>query len=100
MIPIWKTATILSTTSPSARLASTQFIGEPSFIGQGHGPWLIAQFAQMMFEEGAPRLLVDPAPANSRAIRAYEKAGFLPIGPRMTPDGEAMVMVLDSDEHD
>ena len=85
---------------PFGTLGIHQFIGEPSLIGQGHGPRLIAQFAQMMFEEGAPRLLVDPAPANSRAIRAYEKAGFRALGPRMTPDGEAMVMVLDSDEDD
>lgn len=83
---------------PFGTLGIDQFIGEPSLIGLGHGPRLIAQFARMMFEEGAPRLIATPARANGRAIRAYEKAGFLPLGPRLTPDGEAMLMVLGSDE--
>ena len=34
------------------------------------------QFVDMLFEEGVPRVVIDPDPANARAIRAYEKAGF------------------------
>lgn len=83
---------------PFGTLGIDQFIGEPSLVGFGHGPRLITQFAQMMFEEGAPRLIVDPAPTNSRAIRAYEKAGFRPLGLRNTPDGEALLMVLDAED--
>lgn len=83
---------------PFGTLGIDQFIGEPGMIGLGHGPRLIAQFAEMMFEEGAPRLIVDPAPANRRAIRAYERAGFRPLGLRATPDGEALLMALDAED--
>jgi aminoglycoside 6'-N-acetyltransferase len=37
------------------------------------GAWLID-------ERGHHRLTIDPAVANARAIRAYEKVGFRPIG--------------------
>ena len=43
--------------------------------------------------EGAPRIVTDPDPANARAIRAYEKAGFEKAGMVDTPDGPALLMV-------
>lgn len=45
----------------------------------GHGAKIIRAFAQKLFSEGIARLTIDPDPANSRAIRAYEKAGFVPF---------------------
>ena len=30
-------------------------------------------------QQGTPRVVIDPDPANARAIRAYEKAGFRPM---------------------
>jgi RimJ/RimL family protein N-acetyltransferase len=38
----------------------------------------------------------DPFPANGRAIRAYEKAGFQKIRVVDTPDGHAVLMVRDA----
>lgn len=37
-------------------------------------------------------VIVDPAPTNIRAIRAYEKAGFISSGVIDTPDGPAVLM--------
>jgi aminoglycoside 6'-N-acetyltransferase len=42
---------------------------------------------------GTPRIVTDPDPANTRAIRAYEKAGFEKAGMVDTPDGPALLMV-------
>ena len=42
------------------------------------------------------RLVIDPDPANARAIRAYEKAGFRRGRVVDTPDGPALLMVRDS----
>ena len=42
---------------------------------------------------GTPRVATDPDPANSRAVRAYEKAGFEKIRLVDTPDGSALLMV-------
>ncbi|MBR0898548.1 GNAT family N-acetyltransferase [Bradyrhizobium tropiciagri] len=71
------------------------FIGEPSMIASGHGSALIRAFADQRLAEGVPRIVTDPDPANARAVRAYEKAGFQKAGTVDTPDGSALLMVRD-----
>jgi aminoglycoside 6'-N-acetyltransferase len=70
-----------------------QFIGDPNMIGHGHGSAFIRQFTDGLLTAGTPRVLTDPDPANARAIRAYEKAGFRTEGVVDTPDGLALLMV-------
>ena len=69
------------------------FIGEPNRIGRGHGSALIRCFVDNLLQNGAPRIVTDPDPANSRALRAYEKAGFEKDRMVETPDGPALLMV-------
>ena len=69
------------------------FIGEPNRIGRGHGSALIRGFVDNLLQKGAPRVVTDPDPANSRALRAYEKAGFEKDRMVETPDGLALLMV-------
>lgn len=85
---------------PTGTLGIDQFIGEPELIGVGHGTQLIGEFVEMLFEEGAPRVIIDPSPANTAAIRAYEKVGFQPIGRRQTEHGEVFLMAIENDEGD
>jgi len=73
-----------------------QFIGEAELIGRGHGTAFILFFVERLFEAGAPRVVTDPNPRNSRAIRAYAKAGFKEIDRRMTISGEALLMGRDA----
>ena len=73
-----------------------QFIGEPDLIGRGHGSAFIRDFVSGLFAAGTTRVVTDPNPANARAIRAYEKAGFCSGGPVQTPDGPAVLMVCDA----
>ena len=70
-----------------------QFIGEHDMIGRGHGSALIRTFAEELLNSGTPRIILDPNPANARAIRAYEKAGFVRDREVSTPDGPALLMV-------
>jgi aminoglycoside 6'-N-acetyltransferase len=72
------------------------FIGEPDMIERGHGSALIRRFVEDRLQSGAPRIVTDPDPANHRAIRAYEKAGFARNRMVDTPDGIALLMVRDS----
>jgi aminoglycoside 6'-N-acetyltransferase len=53
-----------------------------------------------LFEEGAPRVIIDPHPNNGRAIRAYEKAGFRSLGERTSQYGRVLLMAIDSPEGD
>jgi aminoglycoside 6'-N-acetyltransferase len=73
-------------------------IGVPEMVGIGHGSAIVRQFTGMLFEEGALRVVIDPHPDNGRAIRAYEKAGFRPLGERNSEYGRALLMAIDVDE--
>ena len=73
-------------------------IGDAAGLGQGHGRKIIAALATMLFEEGVPRLIIDPDPSNIRAIKAYEKAGFVAFDTRTSEYGPALMMALDNPE--
>ena len=81
---------------PAGTRGIDQFIGEPDMIDRGHGSTFIRAFADDKLKAGAPRMVTDPDPANARAIRAYEKAGFEKIHLVDTPDGIALLMVRDA----
>lgn len=70
-----------------------QFIGELDMVDHGHGSAFIRVFIDRLLARGAPRIVTDPDPANARAIRAYEKAGFRRDRLVDTPDGTALLMV-------
>jgi aminoglycoside 6'-N-acetyltransferase len=81
---------------PKGTLGIDQFIGEPELVGIGHGSRLIAAFVDGLFRRGAPRVITDPDPANARAIRAYEKAGFRAFDSRTSIYGDAVLMARDA----
>ncbi|HEY4191420.1 MAG TPA: GNAT family N-acetyltransferase [Mesorhizobium sp.] len=83
---------------PFGTLGIDLSIGVPELVGIGHGPAIIRQFTAELFEEGALRVVIDPAPGNARAIRAYEKAGFQPLGERKSQYGHVLLMALDADQ--
>lgn len=80
---------------PRGTLGIDQFIGEPELVGVGHGSRFVAAFVEGLFRDGARRVITDPHPANGRAIRAYEKAGFRGFGTRTTIYGDALMMARD-----
>jgi aminoglycoside 6'-N-acetyltransferase len=80
-------------TQPDGTRGLDQFIGEPDMLGRGHGSAFTRAFADRLLESGTPRILIDPDPGNARAIRAYEKAGFVRDRLVDTPDGTALLMV-------
>src|SRR6266446_4555981 len=73
--------------------AMDQFIGELDMIDRGHGSAFIRSFIDRLLAGGASRVITDPDPANARAIRAYEKAGFCRDRLVETPGGAALLMV-------
>jgi aminoglycoside 6'-N-acetyltransferase len=80
-------------THPQGTRGIDLFIGVPDMIERGHGSALIRAFVDGRLENGAPRIVTDPDPANLRAIRAYEKAGFERDRMVDTLDGPALLMV-------
>jgi aminoglycoside 6'-N-acetyltransferase len=80
---------------PVGTLGIDMTIGKADHLGVGHGSAIMRQLAEHLFRAGAPRLIVDPDPMNSRAIRAYEKAGFVAFDRRTTIYGPALMMARD-----
>lgn len=67
--------------TPDYRHASIDLFIGTAWQGRGIGPEAIRLVARHLFEvRGHHRITIDPAAANARAIRAYEKVGFRPIG--------------------
>lgn len=83
---------------PTGTLGLDISIGPPDMLSRGHGSAIIRQFVEQLFEEGAPRVIIDPDPANLRAIRAYEKAGFTAFDTRTSIYGPALMMKRDAEE--
>src|SRR5215468_9278345 len=78
---------------PGGTRGIDQFIGEADMVGCGHGSAFIRGFTDQLLAADTPRVITDPDPANARAVRAYEKAGFLRQREVDTPDGRALLMV-------
>lgn len=78
---------------PEGTRGIDQFIGESDMISHGHGSAFIRAFVDEQLRNGLPRIVTDPDPLNSRAVRAYEKAGFVRDQMVDTPDGPALLMV-------
>jgi aminoglycoside 6'-N-acetyltransferase len=76
------------------------------FQGQSAGPEAVGLLARFLFgKRGHHRITIDPAAANSRAIRCYTKVGFRPVGIlrqyERGPDGtfhDGLLMDLLADE--
>lgn len=85
---------------PFGTLGIDLSIGPAEMLGLGHGSALLRQFVDQLFDEGVPRVIIDPDPTNSRAIRAYEKAGFVAFDTRTSAYGPALMMARDAEEFD
>jgi aminoglycoside 6'-N-acetyltransferase len=91
---------------PEFRHASMDLFLDPAVHGEGLGPDAIRTVTRHLVEhDGHHRLTIDPAADNVRAIRAYEKVGFRPVGRlrqyQRFPDGtwhDGLLMELLVDE--
>lgn len=80
-------------TDPGVR-GIDQSLSEAGLLGKGLGTKLVTALVDLLFRDPeVTRIQTDPAPANRRAIRCYEKAGFRQVRAIVTPDGPAVYMV-------
>lgn len=73
-----------------------QFIGEPDMLGRGHGTAFIRAHVHTLMKNGVPAVGTDPHPSNARAIRVYEKAGFVRGEERTTAWGRSLLMEINA----
>ena len=71
-----------------------QYLANADQLGHGLGTAMVRAFVDRLFADpSVTRIQTDPSPANGRAIRCYEKAGFQATGEITTPDGAALLMI-------
>lgn len=79
---------------PQGAQAVDMFIGETDMLGGGHGSAMLRQLALELRTSGVPVVAIDPDPENVRAVKAYEKAGFVIDRPIETEEGPALLMLF------
>jgi aminoglycoside 6'-N-acetyltransferase len=68
-------------TDPMYRHAGIDISLHPDWHGRGLGTDTVRTVARHLFaDRGHHRVTIDPAAANARAIRTYERVGFRPVG--------------------
>lgn len=67
-------------------------IGEPENVSRGFGSQVLRAFVESLVREGHRTIIIDPDPANARAVRAYEKAGFRVIPELLGRSGDSLLM--------
>jgi RimJ/RimL family protein N-acetyltransferase len=66
---------------PKYRHAEIDLFVDPALHGRGVGSEAVRRVVRHLVDErGHHRITIDPAVDNAAAIRAYEKAGFRPVG--------------------
>ena len=66
---------------PKYRHATIDLFVDPAFHGRGLGTEAVRRVVRILIEDrGHHRITIDPAVENTAAIRAYERAGFRPVG--------------------
>jgi aminoglycoside 6'-N-acetyltransferase len=70
-------------------------IADETDCGRGIGARVLSAFVGRLTAEGITRFLIDPAPDNTAARRAYAKAGFGEVARGTHQDGPYVLMVLD-----
>ena len=76
-------------TDPDYRHAGIDVTLAPTATDRGLGTDAVRSLARHLFEvDGHHRLVIDPAAANARAIRCYEKVGFRPVGVMREYEGD------------
>jgi aminoglycoside 6'-N-acetyltransferase len=68
-------------------------IGDPGNLSKGIGSAALGKFVAMLRDRGYHTIIIDPDPANLRAVRAYEKAGFRPIPELEGRTGDDMMIL-------
>lgn len=68
-------------------------VGDPDSLSKGIGSAALHEFVTMLRIEGHHTIIIDPDPANLRAVRAYEKAGFVPIPALLGRTGDDVLIM-------
>ena len=61
-------------------------------LSRGIGTAVLTRFVADLRDRGFGTIIIDPDPANLRAVRAYTKAGFRPVPALIGRTGDSLIM--------
>ena len=67
-------------------------VGPAEKLSKSIGSTVLSAFLVRLCNEGFTKIIIDPDATNKRAIRAYEKADFVPIRIAKEQDGSVLLM--------
>ena len=70
-------------------------IAEPGLLSRGLGSAALTAFTRALYDNGHQIIIIDPDPANLRAVRAYERAGFRAVPHLLGRTGDTLIMQYD-----
>ncbi|WP_421855804.1 GNAT family N-acetyltransferase [Oricola sp.] len=79
---------------PAEAIGVDLSIGDPARLSKGVGTAVLTAFLRRLAGEGFQTIIIDPDEANGRAVRAYEKAGFVAYDRHIDKDGVTLLMRL------
>ena len=85
---------------PSETVGVDLSIGDPAKLSKGIGSKALSRFCAMLKGEGHETIIIDPDPANGRAVRAYWKAGFRPIPRLEGRTGDTLIMQYETNPNE
>jgi RimJ/RimL family protein N-acetyltransferase len=77
---------------PSEAVGVDLSIGYSDRLSKGIGSAALSSFVTRLIGDGFQTIIIDPDPANTRAVRAYEKAGFRPVPHLKGRTGDTLIM--------
>lgn len=77
---------------PADAIGVDLFVGDAADLSKGIGNAVLRAFLAGLFAEGAQTIVIDPDESNRRAIRAYEKAGFVAYDRFRNDNGVTLLM--------
>lgn len=72
-------------------------IADPAMLSRGVGTEVLRAFVARLRARGETEIIIDPDPANRRAVRANEKAGFRVIEALRGRTGDSLLMRQEPD---
>jgi len=72
-------------------------LAEETMLNLGIGSAAVRAFTIDLAAKGHTTIVIDPDPANLRAVRAYEKAGYRPVPELLGKSGDSLIMQFHPD---
>lgn len=92
LVEPWLTKASWMTALPDRAIGVDISLADGAALSRGLGSTVLTQFVADLRKRGFDYIIIDPDPENLRAVRAYQKAGFVPVPELVGCEGGSLIM--------